>query len=543
MYHDDGIYLVTAKALAEGHGYRIISLPGGPYETKYPIGYPFFLSALWRLFPLFPQNLAPIAALEAAIGFAALIMAILYLRQTRKVTTALALVIMTACAFNNHFLDFAPMLMSDMPYALVSFGTLWVVERIARKRQLPASVAGPARPEEPIASRADRGAISFFGVRLERQRSWLLIGGLMALSTLLRMQGFVLVLSCLAYLWCRRYRSGAVFSGLTAAILLLPQIAWNCAVGRSTPTYLSFYTNYVAHTYSTLPAPEELWQMVVYSFEWGQRVQVNTYFPFLSKIPYATLHPFAFELVYRVVYPLLLLPPLVGVLVAARKKSLPAIYLLLFALSLTIWPVNLEWRHLLVVLPIAYYFYFKGCRAIGRLLKPRSAILRLPYRYICTTVGLLFSTYISGAAAAEALLPASPALEVERTSIEADYRAAYSWIRENTPAAAVFISNNDPRFFLYTERKAVLPSSLELWRFTNLQLVDKSSLLAAIKLSQADYVIAEPTFRSGGLGTVQLNESIVGLSNESPGLLRTAFTSGGGLIRIFSIDKSKLPDR
>ena len=29
IYHDDGIYLVTAKALAEGKGYRIISLPAG----------------------------------------------------------------------------------------------------------------------------------------------------------------------------------------------------------------------------------------------------------------------------------------------------------------------------------------------------------------------------------------------------------------------------------------------------------------------------------------------------------------------------------
>src|SRR5437879_3951892 len=28
--HDDGVYTVTAKALAEGNGYRLISLPGEP---------------------------------------------------------------------------------------------------------------------------------------------------------------------------------------------------------------------------------------------------------------------------------------------------------------------------------------------------------------------------------------------------------------------------------------------------------------------------------------------------------------------------------
>ena len=37
IYHDDGIYLVTAKALAEGKGYRIINLPAELPQTKYPI--------------------------------------------------------------------------------------------------------------------------------------------------------------------------------------------------------------------------------------------------------------------------------------------------------------------------------------------------------------------------------------------------------------------------------------------------------------------------------------------------------------------------
>src|SRR5689334_15476136 len=39
--HDDSIYLTTAKALATGQGYRIISLPYEPAQTKYPPFYPF----------------------------------------------------------------------------------------------------------------------------------------------------------------------------------------------------------------------------------------------------------------------------------------------------------------------------------------------------------------------------------------------------------------------------------------------------------------------------------------------------------------------
>jgi len=56
-YHDDGIYVTTAKALATGEGYRIISLPYEPAQTKYPPLYPFLLSLIWRIYPHFPENL------------------------------------------------------------------------------------------------------------------------------------------------------------------------------------------------------------------------------------------------------------------------------------------------------------------------------------------------------------------------------------------------------------------------------------------------------------------------------------------------------
>lgn len=50
-FGDDGVYLATGKALAEGRGYRHIELPGEPLQTKYPPLYPLALAALWRLQP------------------------------------------------------------------------------------------------------------------------------------------------------------------------------------------------------------------------------------------------------------------------------------------------------------------------------------------------------------------------------------------------------------------------------------------------------------------------------------------------------------
>src|SRR6266705_2321119 len=63
-YHDDGIYVTTAKALATGQGYRIISLPYEPSQTKYPPFYPLLLSLIWRAYPHFPQNLIPMMLLS-----------------------------------------------------------------------------------------------------------------------------------------------------------------------------------------------------------------------------------------------------------------------------------------------------------------------------------------------------------------------------------------------------------------------------------------------------------------------------------------------
>ena len=64
FYHDDSIYWVSAKSLAGGDGYRISSLPGQPFQTKYPPLYAVLLAGIWHINPNFPANL-PLATLFA----------------------------------------------------------------------------------------------------------------------------------------------------------------------------------------------------------------------------------------------------------------------------------------------------------------------------------------------------------------------------------------------------------------------------------------------------------------------------------------------
>src|ERR1700682_6438038 len=62
ILQDDGVYLIDGKALAEGSGHRILSLPAQPNDTRYPPLYPLYLSLAWRMIPSFPANL-PLALL------------------------------------------------------------------------------------------------------------------------------------------------------------------------------------------------------------------------------------------------------------------------------------------------------------------------------------------------------------------------------------------------------------------------------------------------------------------------------------------------
>ena len=66
VFQDDAIYVVLAKALASGDGFRMINMPGAPHGTHFPPGYPLVLAVLWKLFPSFPDNIVVFKFLNAA---------------------------------------------------------------------------------------------------------------------------------------------------------------------------------------------------------------------------------------------------------------------------------------------------------------------------------------------------------------------------------------------------------------------------------------------------------------------------------------------
>src|SRR5206468_5588963 len=67
IFHDDGVYLVLAKAIAGGSGYRYLHIPGAPFATHYPPVYPLFLALLLKVAGPFPQSMTLLLLANAAL--------------------------------------------------------------------------------------------------------------------------------------------------------------------------------------------------------------------------------------------------------------------------------------------------------------------------------------------------------------------------------------------------------------------------------------------------------------------------------------------
>src|SRR5216683_7671898 len=122
LSEDDTLYFSSAKAMAEGRGYILPSVPGTPPATKYPILYSWILSWVWRWDAAFPENLSAAVAMNLGFGVAYLIAAFSFLRGLPGFSNAVALVLTAGCALNPRVLFFSANLMSDIPFAALALG-------------------------------------------------------------------------------------------------------------------------------------------------------------------------------------------------------------------------------------------------------------------------------------------------------------------------------------------------------------------------------------------------------------------------------------
>src|SRR2546430_924413 len=66
-YQDDGLHLIAAKSISEHRGFRILNLPGEPFQTKYQPLHSLLLALIWSIDADFPGNLAFISIYQGLL--------------------------------------------------------------------------------------------------------------------------------------------------------------------------------------------------------------------------------------------------------------------------------------------------------------------------------------------------------------------------------------------------------------------------------------------------------------------------------------------
>ncbi len=216
---DDAMYLILAKSLATGQGYRSLNLPGQPLNTHFPPGYPAVLSVLWRAAPAFPGNLI-VFRLFNILCVAVATVATARFVAGRGVRRAWALGIGAVTAVSVPLLVLGGMLLSEPLFVAILLILLAALERFA----------GPVARDTPPA--AWRGAM---------------LGISIGLAMLVRTHGIVLVPAMWIVLGARRrWRDAAVVTACAVACLLPWQLFSRHHANALPAPLLGGYDSYTA---------------------------------------------------------------------------------------------------------------------------------------------------------------------------------------------------------------------------------------------------------------------------------------------------------
>lgn len=135
IWHDDGVYVLLGRALAEGEGLRYLGVTGNPPAPKFPPLFPLVLSLVWRVFPSFPENVTVLSGVNVVVTALAGGAFFAYLRRALRIEFNPALLITLVAWASAHLWRVAAVPLSEPLFLLLMIGALWAGARMeARPR-------------------------------------------------------------------------------------------------------------------------------------------------------------------------------------------------------------------------------------------------------------------------------------------------------------------------------------------------------------------------------------------------------------------------
>jgi hypothetical protein len=413
-WHDDSLYFVAAKSLAAGSGYRNLSLPGEPYQTKYPPLYPLWLSLVWKINPSFPDNLT-LATWFSWIMMPGFLFGSWLLYRRFGFSEARAGLLTAMLAVNIYAILFSTRLLSELPFSVLLLAGLLLCER---------------------------------ALSADRAWQWALAAGAAgALALLTRSAGVALLVSGFAAFWGAKRRGHAM---IFAAPMVAAFAGWTLwAQLHQDPAsdilsiYHSSYLRYQILNIAWSDYPLFVWKNLD-QLLYGAGALI------LPKITDAL--------------PVKILTQTVGIAMIAgvvRLRGNPGVrryagFAVVNAALLLVWHFPPNERFVFPLFPLLLAGLAAEISHLAGLLRPA---LHHPAREQ-RIAGWGFAAGLAGLAVAVAGFQAAamflyyPEVMRDHQRRTARNRAAYRWIAEHVPPAANLLAYNDPTLYLYAHRRA-----------------------------------------------------------------------------------------
>lgn len=431
VFQDDGIYVVLAKSLATGEGYRYLNLPGAPAATHYPPLYPAFLALLWKLDPAFPQNVTLFKFANAMFlgGAAALFHAFARQRlQLGPLAAALSVGAFTACAPTIYL----TVVVLSEPMFLCGLGATLIA--------------------------CDRAVAS------GRPRDAALAGGAAALLSMVRTLGILVVPATLMVLAWRRQWRAVVAMGMIAGAMSIPWLLWVGAHAGEVPyVLLGKYGSYGSWLMDAVRTDGVIFLRDV----------AMTNIRLLGEMAWRSTATDGQSLFVRI--PAVVVVGglfILGIREWLRRAPAAALFLLLYLLVVVVWPFAPE-RFVWGVWPMIGLLYGTAILEIWRAGFGRAPMRSVDgashRRDVARSGSAMRSWRHHGRAAALGVIvllaigySAHNIDGVRRswwTQLQAQIanraRPLAEWVVANTDSAAVLATDDDVLIYLYTGRRAV----------------------------------------------------------------------------------------
>jgi hypothetical protein len=131
LYTDDAFFIVLAKALAQGEGFKFINSTT-PIQPAFPPGFPMLLAPLVWLSPNFPDNVPLLKSVSIVAMLAAGVLTYLYLVRYRQISASFAAVVAVLTVVLPAFVFLATStVMADVSFTLAQLGAALAIERLA----------------------------------------------------------------------------------------------------------------------------------------------------------------------------------------------------------------------------------------------------------------------------------------------------------------------------------------------------------------------------------------------------------------------------